>query len=103
MIDPKKIAYERAKFARDIEYLQSMAEDTYIQESMIAIEEMENSKYIKETENDPELIKAIDQIPVDDGVEDEEIDRILASDKNMNIDDVIGISDNILDSDNSDI
>lgn len=103
MVDVEKIARDRASFARDIEYLQSMAEDSLLQEAVINIEQLENSKYITETENDPDLLNAINQIPVDDNTEDEEINRILASDKDMTIDDVIGIADDELEDDNLDI
>lgn len=97
MIDVDKIAYERASFARDIEYLQSMAEDSVIQEAMCALDHGKGVRGIfeSEEEDDPELLAAVDQIPVDNNTEQEEIKRILQSDHNMEIDDILGIADDI--------
>lgn len=95
MIDTEQIAYERASFARDVEYLQQMAEDDVIQESMVALDRFHKGTigiFESEVTDDPEILEVIDKIP-DKGNEEEEIQRILTSDKDMNIDDIIGISD----------
>lgn len=95
MLDTKQIAYERASFARDVEYLQQMAEDTIIQESMVALDQYHKGTigiFESTEEDDPEILEAIDKIPTENN-EKEEIERILSSKKDMNIDDVIGLSD----------
>lgn len=98
MIDTEKIAYERAKFARDILYLQSMAEDAVIQESMTALDRYGKGIvgiFESSEEEDPEIEAAVKEIPADNTNEEEEIRRILTSDRDMTIDDVMGITDDI--------
>lgn len=95
MIDTQQIAYERASFARDVEYLQQMAEDAIIQESMVALDQFHKGTigiFESEDTDDPEILEVIDQIP-SENKEKEEVERMLSSKKDMNIDDIIGISD----------
>lgn len=100
MIDNGNIPYERASMARDLEYLRSMAEDHALQEAVRELEIHESGSNSEDSfipkEDDPEIDEAIKQIPVNDGFEETEIRRILTSNHDMDIDDIIGISDDVL-------
>lgn len=100
MLSKEEVIRERAEFARDVEYVQSITEDAVVQESMLAIDR--HGKGVRgmfesgDDEDDPEmkeLEEACEKIPTDSAFESEEIDRIVNSDKDMNIDDIMGISD----------
>lgn len=97
LLDAQALAFERASFARDVEYLQSMAKDSDVNDAMLYAE-LYDSVFHNVTESvdedDAEFVEAIDEIPINDGTEEAEIQRILNSDHDMDIDDVLGISDN---------
>jgi hypothetical protein len=96
MITKEQIAYERADFARDVEYIRSMVNDSEIQEAVYSLEEYKKGIrgiFESDEDDDPELIDAVDQIPVDDSDKEIEIERILNSNSNMSIDDIMGLSD----------
>ena len=93
MFNPAIIIYERASFARDIEYLRNIVEDAVTMESLNTLDRYgKGVSGIFETAEDPEeaeLEKVVDEIPT----EKEEINRIVKSDKDMSIDDIMGVSD----------
>lgn len=97
MFNPAIIIYERASFARDIEYFRNIVEDSVAMESLNTLDRYGKGVHsIFESGEDPEeaeLKKAVDEIPTDNDFEKEEIDRIVDSDKDMSIDDIMGISD----------
>ena len=98
MDEAYQIAYERASFIRDMAYLQNMQKDSDIQEAMCAIDQHEKGAqgvFENAPEDNPEIDETIRQIPVNDGTEEEEIKRILTSEKNVDIDDIIGIADDM--------
>lgn len=97
MFNPAIIIYERASFARDLEYLRNIVEDSVTMESLNTLDRYgKGVSGIFETAEDPEeaeLEKVVDEIPTDKEFEKEEIDRIVKSDKDMSIDDIMGVSD----------
>lgn len=99
MDEAYNIAHEKASFIRDLAYLQNMQRDSEIQEAVCAMEQHEKDvRGISESvePDDPEIEEAIRQIPINDDTEEEEIKRIMTSDKSVDIDDVIGIADDVM-------
>lgn len=85
-----KIREERASRIRDIEYIREMSADDAVDDRLFDIEMMT----VRETGNIyAEATKVIDQIPVDEDFRQEEIDRILNSDRRITFDEMIGVTD----------
>lgn len=100
----RDIAYNRAAFARDMEYMRENTRDAEVQESMLLFEScgegirMESDIISKEEAAD--LKEAIESIPDDSSDKEAEIDRILNTDKErMSIDEVMGIDHDMGDDD----
>lgn len=86
------IRSERAKFARDVEYVkESVIEDT-IDERL----EVAESLFVRESEEElqeaAELVKSISS-DVDTVQESAEIDRILNAESNITFDEMLGITE----------
>lgn len=77
--------YERAELARDVEYVTCMVEDGLLND-IIEVSSNPDSIY------DDDYVDDIIPDNVEDENREEEIDRIMKSDNNMNLDDVIGIN-----------
>lgn len=85
------ILFERAAFARDVEYMRNNIEDSIVQESVLACESVMGEYTVEAT--DEELDAAIKQASKDDSTENDEVERILRSDKDLTLDEIIGIED----------
>ena len=82
----------RAKFARDIEYLREMAIDDEVDERM----EVAESTIVGETiEELQEALEMVNEMPVDMTVEmaleSEEVQRILDADDNITFNEMVGL------------
>lgn len=80
------IRRERAALERDRVVIGSMVEDAAISESIVAL----GSDFFEDA-SEEELNDIIDKIPVDDSDIDRQVDRVLASDTDMDVDDILGI------------
>ena len=84
----KSVRKERAGIERDRLYIESMLEDENLDAAMAA---MAPTTMMEDVEiSDADIEALLDKIPVADG-DDEEIEKILQSKKNLSIDDVMGI------------
>ena len=86
-------AYERAAFLRDAEYTKENVLDSEMQDAIVSAgtkcrDAFDNCDY-----SDDELDQSIEQIPTDDDQRNEEINRILQSNEDLDIDGVIGLND----------
>ena len=94
----KSMAYERASFARDAEYIIESTKDAALQESILLYENAGESGLCFESdiispEFKEEIKEAIEQIPDDHSDADDEIERIVSSDKEkLSLDEVMGIT-----------
>lgn len=94
----RSIAEERASFMRDAEYILESTKDAAIQESILIYENAGESGVCLESdivspEMKKEIKEAIEQIPDDTTDAEEEIDRIVTSDKDqLTLDEVMGIT-----------
>ena len=92
------IARERAAFLRDAEYMKESVEDARMQESILIYENGgENGLCLESDITSPEekkeIKEAIEQIPIDTTDAEEEINRIVTSDKDsLTLDEVMGIT-----------
>ena len=86
-----KIAYERAEIARDMEYTKANVEDSAIQDSILSTKSKMPDAFDDMDYSDDELDEALDKIPTDDAERNEEINRILQSTEDMDLDDIMGI------------
>lgn len=94
----RSIAEERASFMRDAEYILESTKDAAIQESILIYENAGESGVCLESdivspEMKKEIKEAIEQIPDDTTDAEEEINRIVTSDKDqLTLDEVMGIT-----------
>ena len=88
------ILYERASFVRDIEYMRNNVIDSEVQDAILAYETANNELTVETT--DEEINAAIKQAAKDDSTEQEEIERIVRSDKDLTLDQIIGITDDAM-------
>lgn len=86
-------AYERAGFLRDMEYTKENVADAQLQDAIMSAGTKCKDAFDKCDYSDEELDQAIEQIPTDDDQRDEEIDRILQSNEDLDIDGVMGLND----------
>ena len=85
---------KRAEFARSVEYVRSMMEDANLALRMEYIrEEMEDIDPVTDKIECDTLIKHLNCDS--DDCKEEEIDRLLASDSDMSLDEMIGINDDV--------
>lgn len=85
-----EIRKERAKFARDVEYIRETAIDDVIDERV----ERAHSQYVNETIQElEEAAGLVNQLNVDDEVmaESVEIKRLLDAENNISFDEMIGL------------
>ena len=87
---PSPIAYERAEMARDMEYTKCMIEDDAINQSLSSITKKMDNTYDPNEVSDQEINATIEQIPDDDTQRNEEIERIVQSKENLDIDGIMG-------------
>lgn len=85
----KSVRKERAGIEHDRLYIESMLEDEAVDASLSAMAPMTMMEGVDISDADIEAL--IDKLPVTDG-DDEEIEKILQSKKNLSIDDVMGIA-----------
>jgi hypothetical protein len=85
----KSVRKERAGIEHDRLYIESMLEDEAVDASLSAMAPMTMMEGVDISDADIEAL--IDKLPVTDG-DDEEIEKILKSKKNLSIDDVMGIA-----------
>ena len=85
----KSVRKERASIERDRLYIESMMEDEAVDAALSAMAPMTMMEGVDISDADIEAL--IDKLPVTDG-DDEEIEKILQSKKNLSIDDVMGIA-----------
>lgn len=94
----RSIAEERASFMRDVEYIKESTNDAQMQESILIYENAGESGLCLESdivspELKEEIKEAVEQIPNDTKDAEEEIDRIIRSDKDqLSLDEVMGIT-----------
>ena len=86
-----EILYERAAFARDVEYIRNNVIDSDVQDAILACESAMGEYTMEATED--EIDAAIKQASKDDSTEQEEVERILRSDSDLTLDEIIGITD----------
>ena len=85
----KSVRKERASIERDRLYIESMMEDEATEAALCALVPETMMEDVDISDADIEAL--IDKLPVTDG-DDEEIEKILQSKKNLSIDDVMGIA-----------
>lgn len=85
----KSVRKERAGIEHDRLYIESMLEDEAVDTALSAMAPMTMMEGVDISDADIEAL--IDKLPVTDG-DDEEIEKILKSKKNLSIDDVMGIA-----------
>lgn len=85
------ILFERAAFARDVEYIRNNVADSTVQDALLACESAMGEYTVEAT--DAEIDAAIKQAAKDDSTEQEEVERILRSDSDLTLDEIIGIAD----------
>ena len=85
-----KIREEKAARIRDVEYIRSISLDDRIDDRFFDVE----LRTVKESGNIySESAATVDQIPTDESFRQEEIDRILNTDRKLSFDEMIGIID----------
>lgn len=84
----KSVRKERAGIEHDRLYIESMLEDENVDAAIAALAPTAMMEDVDISDSDIEAL--LDKIPVTDG-DDEEIEKILQSKKNLSIDDVMGI------------
>ena len=84
----KSVRKERAGIEHDRLYIESMLEDESVDAAIAALAPTAMMEDVEISDADIEAL--LDKIPVADG-DDEEIEKILQSKKNLSIDDVMGI------------
>ncbi len=82
---------ERAKLERDRVVLGSMVEDACMSNLIFDIYD-DDSTYLEGVEDDDSMDALIDKIPESDE-EEEEVERILKSKDDMDVDDILGIEE----------
>lgn len=90
-ISRTSIAYERANYLRDLEYTRCNVEDAQIQDALDAVNPPDPSD--STDISDAELTQAIEDIPTDEEDREAEITRIVSSNTDMTIDDIMGLND----------
>ena len=85
-----KIREEKAARIRDIEYIRSISQDDRIDDRFFDIE-LSNVK--ESGDIFKESAETIEQIPTDESFREEEINRILNSDRKLSFDEIIGVED----------
>lgn len=87
----ESVKRDRAKSARNIEYLREMAREDVVDDRT----EVAESQYVKETIEDyKEAAEMIDQLPSDDSKEEAaEIQRIMEATDDITFDEMIGIEE----------
>ncbi len=82
---------DRARFARNIEYLREMAREDVVDDRT----EVAESQYVKETIEDyKEAAEMVNQLPSDDSKEEAaEIQRIMEATDDITFDEMIGIKE----------
>ena len=85
----KSVRKERAGIEHYRLYIESMLEDEAVDAALSAMAPMTMMEGVDISDADIEAL--IDKLPVTDG-DDEEIEKILQSKKNLSIDDVMGIA-----------
>ena len=87
----ESVKRDRAKSARNIEYLREMAREDVVDDRT----EVAESQYVKETIEDyNEAVEMIDQLSSDDSKEEAaEIQRILEATDDITFDEMIGIEE----------
>ena len=85
----KSVRKERAGIEHDRLCIESMLEDEAVDAALSAMAPMTMMEGVDISDADIEAL--IDKLPVTDG-DDEEIEKILQSKKNLSIDDVMGIA-----------
>lgn len=96
-MDINKIAYERAEFARDMEYIKNNVEDSIVQDSILSLKSKCPDAFDDCNFTDEELDEAISKISVDSDEREEEINRILQATDDITLDEVMGIETDDLD------
>ena len=84
------IREEKAKFARNVEYLRETALDDVIDNRV----ELAESRYVRETiEELEEAVSMVDRLPSEEDVMEEsvEVERILNADNDLTFNELIGI------------
>ena len=84
------IAYERAELARDMEYTKCMIEDEPVNQALISVSSKMDDTFNPDEIPEEEIDAAIEEIPVDDTQRTEEIERIVQSNENLDIDAIMG-------------
>lgn len=84
----KSVRKERAGIEHDRLYIESMLEDENVDAAIAALAPTAMMEDVDISDADIEAL--LDKIPVADG-DDEEVEKILQSKKNLSIDDVMGI------------
>ena len=88
------IAEQRVNISRNIEYLRAMTESSFVADRFLLLDTL-NETY-NESVDDMENKDIMDHIVVNgDEDKDEEIERILGSDSDMSLDEVMGIRQDI--------
>ena len=82
------IREENAKLARDVEYIREMAEEDEMEDRLLDLE----MQYVKRTENPyMESAESVNQISPEDNFSKQEVERILSSDHDLTVDEMLGI------------
>ena len=82
------IREERARLARDVEYIREMAAEDFVDDRMLYLEDSNMASEINLYKESAELIN---QIPGEDDFSGNEISRILNADHDLTFDEMIGI------------
>lgn len=94
MMDKNEVARQRASFARDVEYIRCMTEDAEINDVITALDASAEFTAVESVDiDDKEIEDTLNQIQPDVSQKEDEIQRILQSDSDMTMDDIIGIAD----------
>ncbi len=102
------IVLERAKFVRDVEYIREGVKDDAMQDYIDSVYEFAEGKIYTGADIDEEIMEAeeidevIDNIPVDDADEAKELQRIVSSDEDIDIDTMLGLADDVNNIDSDD-
>lgn len=96
----KSVRKERASIERDRLYIESMMEDEATEAALCALVPETMMEDVDISDADIEAL--IDKLPVTDG-DDQEVEKILQSKKNLSIDDVMNICGDESDDDDADL
>ena len=98
------ILLEREEMLRDKEKKKNNILDSEVQDAMSSVKHLCPDGFDSTDYSDKELDDAIDSIPDDEAERNEEIERIAQADKDMTLDDVMGIeNDDIEDEESEDL